>query len=249
MHNLSIADRRDLKDNPLHDNKDIHERLHEITCKVDRVEKKGYNDFNKYSYVRAVDVIREVKKLLIQEGVTLTFEELECHNEKIGDNIHCYLKVKATFSCVESPSDKKEIVYFSQGTDRLDKAIFKAKTNGLKYLFIQEFLIDSDEVLVDAESDAPHLENNKPSGQTIVTQHQSPRHQLQPQYRADENNDLRWSKPRTQRGNKKITPNQLGYIMKMQNNIGEIWYEYDELIKFSSKEASDLIGELKKRII
>ena len=52
----------------------IHQRLLKVTSEVDAIPKNGYNSFSKYHYVRAVDAIGHVKKLLIKYGISLTID-------------------------------------------------------------------------------------------------------------------------------------------------------------------------------
>ena len=48
-----------------------------------------------------------------------------------------------------------ETTYYSVSADTLDKDIFKAKTNGLKYLFMQEFKLVTDD-FIDTEQNGKH---------------------------------------------------------------------------------------------
>jgi len=62
---------------------------------------------------------------------------------------------------VDDPKDFHETTYYSVSADTLDKDIFKAKTNGLKYLFTQEFKLVTDD-FVDTEQSGKHEKEEPP---------------------------------------------------------------------------------------
>ena len=135
----------------------IYEKMLAITAEVQNIEKRGHNDFNNYDYVRATDVIANVQKSLVKNKVYLQISEMEyaSHNEEKKDgkiNHFGQIKCRAMFVNAEKPEEKIEVEYYAEAADSLDKQIYKAKTNGLKYLLTQAFMLVTD-VLIDAESD------------------------------------------------------------------------------------------------
>jgi hypothetical protein len=143
----------------------IYQRLLKITEEAEQIPKRGWNDFSKYNYVMAVDVIGHVKKLLVKYGVYASVSELNhqrTSKKEDGKNWHSTIACVGSFFCIDNPTDKHEVSYFSTSADTLDKDIFKAKTNGLKYLFSQQFLIVTDD-FIDAENhDVENPANQKP---------------------------------------------------------------------------------------
>jgi hypothetical protein len=141
----------------------IYEKMLAITKAVQNVEKKGENKFSNYKYVRAVDVIEAVQSELVKNGVCLTITETSftsTHPE--GDKNHyADLKCTATFTNVEKIDEKIIVDYFGRAADTLDKDIYKAKTNGLKYLLTQQFMIITD-ALTDAEQDNKYDTHSEP---------------------------------------------------------------------------------------
>jgi len=117
-----------------------------------KIPKRGRNNFSKYNYVLAVDVINEVSRLLVKEGVCLNISQLGVKREQVGKNWHCVVECLATFSNVDNPKEQKKVNFFGIAADTLDKDLYKALTNGLKYLFTQQFLIVTDDV-IDVEQD------------------------------------------------------------------------------------------------
>ena len=133
----------------------IYEKLLAITEEAEKIPKNGYNSFSKYNYVRAVDALGHIKKLLIKYKIHLTLSEKECKRYRDGNNFHTEINGVARFIDVEDPKDYHETTYYSVSADTLDKDIFKAKTNGLKYLFMQEFKLVTDD-FIDTEQNGKH---------------------------------------------------------------------------------------------
>lgn len=145
----------------------IYEKMLAITEEVQNVEKKGFNAFSNYKYVRAVDVVEAIQKSIIKHGVFIAISELDNKissepRDKGGFNHYSDLKCHATFINAEKPEEKIEVEYFARASDTGDKDIYKAKTNGLKYLYTQQFMLVTD-VLIDAEEEkAPKVDKLAP---------------------------------------------------------------------------------------
>jgi len=139
----------------------IYEKLLAITKEAEQIPKKGHNTFSKYDYVRAVDALGHIKKLLEKHNIHLALSETECKRYRDGKNFHTEIKVTAKFINVDDPKDFHETTYYSVSADTLDKDIFKAKTNGLKYLFTQEFKLVTDD-FVDTEQSGKHEKEEPP---------------------------------------------------------------------------------------
>jgi hypothetical protein len=139
-----------------------------VTEAVQNIEKKGHNSFSNYDYVRAVDVIAGVQKELVSNKIYLTISEkhaifTEEAREKGGFNHYTDLGCIAKFINAEKPDEFIEVEYNARASDTGDKDIYKAKTNGLKYLLTQQFMLVTD-VLIDAEDNKydTHNEAEKP---------------------------------------------------------------------------------------
>ena len=138
-----------------------------ITIEAEKIPKNGYNTFSKYKYVRAVDALGAIKKLLEKHNVHLSLSETECKRYRDGKNFHTEIKVTAKFINVDDPKDCHETTYYSVSADTLDKDIFKAKTNGMKYLFTQEFKLVTDN-FVDTEQNGKHETNEEYNPEPIT---------------------------------------------------------------------------------
>lgn len=140
----------------------IYQKMSAITAEVAHIPKRGYNSFSNYKYVLAVDVINEVSKLLVKHGIYLSISETEFDRRECGKNYVSLVRCDADFIDIDDPEQKVRFTYNTVSADTLDKDIFKAKTNGLKYLFTQAFLIVTDNV-IDSE-DSKHEPASKQGG-------------------------------------------------------------------------------------
>jgi len=138
--------------------KNIYQRMSAISADAEQIPKNGYNSYSKYKYIQAVDVVGSIKKLLIKHGVYLQVSEEACKRESHGKNFHSTILCIAKFTNIDNPEEAITVTYNSVSADTLDKDIFKAKTNGLKYLFTQQFLLVTDD-FIDTEEEKPQKIN------------------------------------------------------------------------------------------
>lgn len=126
----------------------IYQRMLKITSEAGKIPKNGYNAHGKYKYVKAADCINSISKLLVVNGVSLTISDNLESRGLVGNGkqIHSHLNCIATFVSVDNPEEKIVVPYSTVSGDISDKDVFKAKTNGLKYLFTQMFLLVTDDV-------------------------------------------------------------------------------------------------------
>lgn len=124
--------------------KTLVQRMHAIMSEMQNIPKNGYNPHNKYKYVMAKDVVEECRKLMAEHGVQMLVSEKSLIRKQEGKNFHSTIECEATFVNIDNKEDRVSVTYFSISSDTLDKDIFKAKTNGLKYLFIETFLVPID---------------------------------------------------------------------------------------------------------
>lgn len=130
----------------------IQQRMLFVARDCVNIEKKGFNSYSNYAYVRAVDVVAEIGKLLVKHGVCLSILQEDLERTQIGKNFMSKVKCRAVFSNADRPTDQIVTTFYGVAADTLDKDLYKALTNGLKYLFTQQFLIVTD-ALTDAEDD------------------------------------------------------------------------------------------------
>lgn len=129
--------------------KTLAQRLVIAMRSIDAVTKSGFNERQKYNYVKAADVANEVRKVLCDEGIAFTYsadgtDRWEKPTNGGGTLFFC--EVKATFRFIDQDSGETlEVKGVGWGADSLDKAPYKAMTGALKYALRMNFLIPDEE--------------------------------------------------------------------------------------------------------
>ena len=123
---------------------------------VDHVEKRGQNASQKYSYVKATDLMRAVRDAFIERGVlmlpsTVAEERWERPTHSGGVMNYCALVVEVTFYDSETGESLGPLRCSGWGQDMGDKAVYKAITGALKYALRGPFLIPDES---DPENDS-----------------------------------------------------------------------------------------------
>jgi ERF superfamily len=150
-------------------------KLAKIVAAIDHVEKSGRNEFHKYNYVRAADVAWVVRKALSEQNIYLVSDVVEVRNYEIPakEGMMQAVDVKMEFSLFDgdSPETSPIVLHaWGTGTDKGDKAIYKAQTGALKYGLRHAFLIpdESDPEADTAVDKATATENAKNLGKRKV---------------------------------------------------------------------------------
>lgn len=126
--------------------KSLVAKLVEIVKEIDHVEKAGRNDFQKYNYVRAADVAWLVRKALSDRNVYLVSDVVEIRNYEIpareGVMQAVDVKMEFSFHDADEPTTPPIVLHsYGTGTDKGDKAVYKAMTGALKYGLRHAFII------------------------------------------------------------------------------------------------------------
>lgn len=247
MNRTNILNGPGSQSNPVKPNcLNIHEKMFNVANKVAHIPKNGYNEYSDYKYVQASDVVSGVKKILMEERIKFKVDYLSHHREMHGKNFHTEVRSKATFINVDNPVDKYETEFMSISADTLDKDLFKAQTNGIKYLFISEFQIETDDGLVDVEnaSKSPVPQGHPP----LLPEKQ--RNSINSYYKESYNKKHSYGggKGSTQSGRGKsgqASYKQKNYINQLQMQLSMTEFNQDEIDRANSKQASDMISHLK----
>jgi len=122
---------------------------------IDAVAKSGTNTKQGYKYVQAADVAHEVRKALIDNGISFDYSVTDTDRwDKAttnGGSMACVqVKVAVTFTDQES-GESRTVNSIGWGMDSLDKAPYKAMTGAVKYALRMNFLIPDD---ADPENDS-----------------------------------------------------------------------------------------------
>jgi hypothetical protein len=139
--------------------KTLIQKLAEIVSEIDNVDKRGRNEFQKYAYVKAADVAWMVRKALSARNIYLTTDVVEIRNYEIpakeGHMQAVDVRMEFSFFDGDAPETPPVVIHsWGTGTDKGDKAVYKAMTGALKYGLRHAFLIpDESDPEADAETD------------------------------------------------------------------------------------------------
>lgn len=126
--------------------KTLVQKLAEVMGEVERVAKRGRNDFHKYDYATEADIMAAVREHMAKQGLIIVpdVEEISWRN----DGTICTLKVAFTIFNgetvhTEEVSGHERITFrvYGEGQDKGDKATYKAMTGATKYALLKLFLI------------------------------------------------------------------------------------------------------------
>ena len=129
-------------------------KLLAVAAAVPFVEKRGENEKQDYTYVRATDIVALFRDKLFERGVLLTSDVVDLRTwEAQGRNqtlngVH--LLIRFTFEDAET-GYSLSMMGAGSGLDTGDKAIYKAQTGALKYILRNTFLVP--DVDTDPEAD------------------------------------------------------------------------------------------------
>jgi hypothetical protein len=124
---------------------------------IDAVGKQGKNERQDYKYVKAADVAREVRPVLIENGIGFSYsvistERWERTNPTTGGILYFVeINVLLTFTD-EQTGESLTVQGLGWGMDPGDKAPYKAMTGALKYGLRMNFIIPDE---LDPENDSP----------------------------------------------------------------------------------------------
>lgn len=123
----------------------LYQKLRTINAAIKTVEKKGKNDFHKYSYAREEDFLAALRPLLDQHGVVIDVGCVEENREGMMTRV----KLRYTITDVDT-GYSIERDWAGHGEDKADKGIYKAYTGANKYFLYKFFQIPTSD---DPESD------------------------------------------------------------------------------------------------
>ena len=125
------------------ENCELAKKIVAVMKECRRVEKDGFNNFQKYKYATAASVISMVNDALTKYNIATISEtkllEIKSVQNAKGDSAHlATVEVAVTLIDADSGEEKK-IVGIGSGHDTLDKSVAKAQTMALKYAYMSSF--------------------------------------------------------------------------------------------------------------
>jgi len=159
----------------------IEQRLHAIQGKVEDMKKEGWNDFSKYQYLTAAQVVSKIKELMDEYRVIFTYSAELLRFEEVGKSQKgAVVRLTYAFVNIDNSKDMVKGTFDSFAGDTGDKQVFKAVTGGIKYIYTGTFNIANED---DPEKDksgnkkvAPAVQN----AEQIVGQIKVALNKLQP---------------------------------------------------------------------
>ena len=135
--------------------KNLAKKMVEVMKECGHVAKSGTNDFHKYKYTKAADVLDTVNESLTKHGIFTTaetnlLEMREVTTARGNKEILATVEVVVTFIDSDSGETAK-IKGMGSGQDAGDKSVAKAQTQAIKYTYINSFAIATDD---DPEADS-----------------------------------------------------------------------------------------------
>ena len=142
----------------------IAAKLTKIMQACSYVQKTGYNDFHKYKYATAADVLEKANESMVQNNVASIVrpELIEFRDVQNARGATEHLAtVKTTITLIDNDSGETlELIGMGSGQDSSDKAVMKAQTAALKYAWMMSLNISTGD---DPEADTPEKpKNDKP---------------------------------------------------------------------------------------
>jgi hypothetical protein len=119
-------------------NSALYAKMARVMGRLERLPKKGRNEYFGYDYVLDSDVLDAVRKAMAEEGLAL-FVSLESwtrtdHRTVVGLDV--------TFADGES-GQAERVRWVGEALDKQDKGIAKATTAAVKYMLLKTFLIST----------------------------------------------------------------------------------------------------------
>jgi len=118
----------------------VLKKLHLIQADIDKMDKDGWNDFSKYKYLSETQITLKIKQLFDKHKVLFTYNEEIVDKYRDGTMLEVAVRVFYTFWDTESGSHYRGFVD-GVARDKGDKAVWKAITGAVKYIYMKTFNI------------------------------------------------------------------------------------------------------------
>lgn len=150
----------------------LYLKISAITDEIGPVLKQGFNENQRYKFLREEDVINAVRPAMVKHGVICVPEVLEesisTIQQRNGTATLCRLRVQFTFVDIET-GGMLEVVTSGHGVDQGDKAANKAMTAALKYALRQLFMISEGGDDAEADESTDRLYEEREPNQVVIS--------------------------------------------------------------------------------
>ena len=132
----------------------IAKKFVEVMRNCSHVAKNGTNDFHKYKYATAADVLEKVNASLTKHGLTSVVTPNLLNMQQVTTakgNVEQLATVEVVITLIDSESGETlTLKGLGSGQDPSDKAVAKAQTMGIKYCYLNSLAIATND---DPEAD------------------------------------------------------------------------------------------------
>jgi len=139
------------------ENNIVAKKMLEVMKDIQGISKDATNDFHKYKYASAENMITTVRESMIKHG--LVIGGCTCDSVQAVDNNIMVTIIQYQITDVET-GNKAYFTIPCEGQDKGDKAIYKALTGGMKYFLRTAFMIPMED---DPEKSSVPRNNTKVS--------------------------------------------------------------------------------------
>lgn len=141
----------------------------EAMKRLERVEQNGWNDFDKYHYATADDVMEATRRVLGEVGLTIGMTVIDVAERTYKSGKMTMVTMKLEFELTDVDTGAVEVKEIrAQASDRSDKAYYKCYTMGAKYWLKCTFSISTGDGDVESDEsvDAAFAEQAKTTKRT-----------------------------------------------------------------------------------
>ena len=133
----------------------LREKFAEVRRRLGYVQKRGHNERQNYSYVRAADLAGSVGDILAELGVVVIPQLQSISTEPPLSSSERIARIVMNYRFVDARSGEELTVRVAgEGADAGDKAPYKAMTGALKYALLQSFLLATGDDPEDERADS-----------------------------------------------------------------------------------------------
>lgn len=155
----------------------IAKKICQIMAECENLEKKGYNEFHKYHYVREAEAVNGIRGLLGKYGLAiipnLQSEEVKEVETRNGRQYLTRAKIQYTLLCADT-GEERQIDWAGFGQDTGEKGFYKALAGSHKYLLMKLFNVSAGDEMDPENENKTNGNKEAPRGNQRKQQQQAP---------------------------------------------------------------------------
>lgn len=157
-------------------------KLAAIMAAIERIPKRGHNDFHHYDYATEADIVSAIRHELASRHVMVLPAITGTSRDAVGDKGSVLTTLTMEFTFIDGETGETITrTWIGTGTDKEDKGAYKAMTGGEKYFLLKTFLIPTGD---DPERDATAPARPLPARRPVPVSTPAPAAPAVPGYQA-----------------------------------------------------------------